>query len=161
MRIIVISDTHGHESAMEAIYQTHPNAQRYIHLGDGAHDIAVFRQRHPYCDLYSVKGNSDFSSGDPDRAEMEIAGKRNLYTHGHTFFVKHGLQHIREYARRQGYDIVLFGHTHTPLYDYADGIHFLNPGSDLCADRYRFGIVDITKNGVVCVSAEIERKAEK
>ena len=160
MRIIVVSDTHGHHSAMEGIWSAQPHADRYIHLGDGMGDIELFRRNHPACDLYSVKGNTDFLSADPEIADMEILGHRILYTHGHTFFVKRSPDALRQYALRNGYDVVLFGHTHQPSYQFVNGIHYLNPGSAVQGVRYRFGIVDITLRSVICVTSEIQRTPE-
>jgi putative phosphoesterase len=156
MRIIVFSDSHGHIGALERIYQKHPNADRYIHLGDGMHDVQAMRAGHPGINLYSVKGNCDVGSPDPEKAAMEICGRAILYTHGHTFSVKYGINDLASYARERGFDIVLFGHTHTPLYDFYTGRHFLNPGCAYLGGKCRFGIVDITRQGVVCSTAEIE-----
>lgn len=47
MRIIVMSDTHRNYSSLEKIIRIHPNADMYIHLGDGEEDVnlAVTRFR--------------------------------------------------------------------------------------------------------------------
>jgi len=155
MRIIVLSDTHGSLSAFEQVFSRHPEADRYIHLGDGARDVAAFRERHPGCNLYSVRGNTDFSSGDPLTGEMEVEGKKILYLHGHIYHVKSGLTELQQFAQKKRANVVLFGHTHDPLYDFLDGVHYLNPGN--CSTTcIRFGIVDITAAGIVCVATEID-----
>ena len=158
MRIIVISDTHGQLAAMEGILAAQPGADRFIHLGDGMGDVEQFRRLHPDRDLYSVRGNTDMLSGDPETAEMIVMGHRILYTHGHAFHVKLSIEPLRAYAVNNGYDIVLYGHTHQPCRQFSHGVHYLNPGSAFYGGRYRFGIVDITPSGVVCVTADISAK---
>lgn len=157
MRIIVVSDTHGRTDVLERVLAAHPDADRFIHLGDGMGDIELFRERHPTCPLYSVRGNTDTLSTDPEMLDMTVAGQRILCVHGHTFSVKRSDEMLRDYAQKAGYDIVLYGHTHQPVYHYSGGIHFLNPGSAVSGVWYRFGIVDITSTGVVCMTAEIPR----
>ena len=157
MRIIVISDTHGHVQAMQAVWSAHPEADRFIHLGDGLSDVEHFRQLRPDCPLLYVKGNTDFQSSVPEMADMVVNGHRILYTHGHSFSVKQSTEALRQYARRMGYGIVLYGHTHQPAYRFRNGIHYLNPGSAVLGSWYRFGIVDITPTDVICVTTEIQR----
>ncbi|MEE0859042.1 MAG: metallophosphoesterase, partial [Acutalibacteraceae bacterium] len=51
-------------------------------------------------------------------------------------------------AESNNCDILLFGHTHCSMTEYADGLYIMNPGS---AHGYgaTYGIVDITPQGVV------------
>lgn len=157
MRIIVFTDSHGWPASLERIYQKQPNADRYLHLGDGMQDVRYMRDNYPEMNLLSVKGNIDFISGDPENAVLTAFGKKVFYTHGHTFSVKQGLDKLAAYAKGIHADIVLFGHTHTQFYDFVDGIHYLNPGNASGYRKYRFGIVDITEAGVVCVNAEVDK----
>jgi phosphoesterase, MJ0936 family len=156
MRIIVFSDSHGNTKALEAIYHKHPAADRYIHLGDGMHDVRALREKYPGMNLLAVKGNTDFTSADAETAFLETDGKKIIYTHGHIFSVKQGLSRLEEYGEKKGAHIVLFGHTHEPYYNYRNGIHYLNPGKAEMYGACRFGIVDITENGIACVAATLD-----
>ena len=51
-----------------------------------------------------------------------------LLTHGHRYRVHHGTEEIKDWARANGADIVMFGHTHRPVIEMDDVIA-VNPGS--------------------------------
>ena len=57
-----------------------------------------------------------------------------------------------ERAKEKGADIALFGHTHTPFYEYRENIHLFNPGS---VANSEYGIIDITPSGIMCINARI------
>lgn len=160
MRIIVFSDSHGQAGALAKIIDAQPHAERYIFLGDGAADLRFLRRRYPCIDLYAVRGNVDPNSNDPETAEMEICGKKILYTHGHKFHVKQGTELLYAHAVLHKADVVLFGHTHTQHYHFEGGIHFLNPGAAVSGGICQFGIVDITETGIACVAAQIDRDSQ-
>jgi putative phosphoesterase len=87
---------------------------------------------------------------------MEVEKVRLLYTHGHLFGVKGGLDKLQKLAKENDAKIVLFGHTHRPFFDYIDEAYYLNPGNAYHNGKYQFSIVDITKNGIFCTNAFIE-----
>ena len=76
-----------------------------------------------------VLGNNDFFIDLPHEDSFEIAGKKVLITHGHRFYVGYGVDKLREYALDNGYDIVMFGHTHRPYLEIGERVTILNPGS--------------------------------
>ena len=51
-----------------------------------------------------------------------------------------------------GFQLALYGHTHIPDCSYSDGVYLFNPGA---AQNGRYGIVDITEKGIMCINAEI------
>lgn len=157
MRIIVFSDSHGQAGALDKIVSVQPDAGRYIFLGDGVADLQHLRRRYPQIELYSVRGNVDYVSGDPGTAEMDIFEKKIIITHGYEFHVKQGTEELYAYAVSRNAKVVLFGHTHIPHYHFEGGIHFLNPGAAVSGAVCQFGIVDITEANIACITAHIDR----
>lgn len=157
MRMIVLSDSHGREKALEAVYRAQPSADYYLHLGDGYPEVCAMRAKHPDMPLLAVKGNTDFTCPEPEIKQIATPHGNLLFMHGHRFSVKSGLGDLIEYAKQSGVQFGLFGHTHVPFYERIDNIHFLNPGCAEQGGKYRFGIIDVTETDVVCVLASIDR----
>lgn len=151
-RIIVISDTHGSFHALYEIVTKHQQeAACFIHLGDGEWEVEDVKSAFPQLTFYTVRGNCDFSSQDPYMNEIQVGGKRILFTHGHLMMVKYGLEKLTAAARNTGADIALYGHTHCGYTGYEDGLYIMNPGSPVQPrnSRASYGIIDITKAGIV------------
>lgn len=157
MRIIVISDTHGRLKALESIYQAQHGADYYLHLGDGYNDVCAMRAKYPEIPLIAVKGNTDFTAPEPDIKLLSTPRGKLLFTHGHRFQVKLGLDGFIKYANQSGARFALFGHTHIPYYEVMDNIHYMNPGCAEQANKYRFGIIDISDTDIVCVVTSINK----
>jgi putative phosphoesterase len=79
--------------------------------------------------------------------EETLGGKRFFFTHGHVYDVKYGLYRLDLAAREYQADIALFGHTHVPYEEYADGLYLFNPGS--LGHGGTYGYVDVVGGGVV------------
>jgi putative phosphoesterase len=71
----------------------------------------------------------------PKELHLEIAGKRVLVTHGTPDSVDEHLypdtpeERLREVAAKASVDVIITGHTHTPMKRQVDGVTFINPGS--------------------------------
>lgn len=157
MRIVVVSDTHGALSAFERVIVQQPRAELFIHLGDNERDVDNVKAVFPDKQILSVSGNCDFGSITPPEGETVVCGKRIFYTHGHTYHVKYGYSSVIGEARRRQADILLFGHTHLSFTSYEDGLYIMNPGS-LGHPRDggpSYGIIDITKSGIVLNVVEV------
>ena len=158
MRILVVSDTHGDEGALQRAVQAHPSARTVIHLGDGAREAEAVAARFPDRMFWQVRGNGDFALGSAGllyAREETLGGKRLFFTHGHLYGVKTGLYRVCCAARERQADILLFGHTHQPLTDYDDGLYILNPGS--LRGRGTYGLLDVTPTGVLLNVVENRR----
>lgn len=156
MRLLVTSDSHGRKGNFFDVAEMHINdTDLFINLGDcssGAdlEDTKIyFRNK---LRLNCVAGNCDFSSTDSFVKTINFSGKKVMFCHGHTLYVKHGIERLVQEAKNNGADIALFGHTHTPFYQIIDGIHVFNPGAlqDGC-----YGMVDVTDSGIMCIHAKI------
>lgn len=156
MRMIVTSDSHGRSGTLFDIFEKHiDDSSLFINLGDcnSGRDLEnaklYFENK---LNLVCVSGNCDFSGSAPDEQVISFAGKKVFLCHGHTYGVKYGLFDYESRAKREGADIALYGHTHTPCVNYIDGIYFFNPGA---VRDGAYGIVDVTKAGIVCINAKI------
>ena len=145
MRILVVSDVHGQEGLFRQAIEAQPTARTVLFLGDGIRQAETMEEDYPDRTFYMVPGNCDFSTR-PKVREETWGGKRFYFTHGHIHDVKYGLYRIDMAARQAGADIVLFGHTHTPYEEYADGLYLFNPGSLGYGKTY--GYVDVVGGGI-------------
>lgn len=132
MTLLVFSDTHGKEGPfLQAIHDEliRGPVHAAFFLGDGSSDVDTAQNIFPALPFYRVAGNCDFASTDPIYGLVPFGGLLFFYTHGHTFGVKRGLNHLREAATRAGADVALFGHTHHALIHTSTTITLFNPGA--------------------------------
>ena len=153
MRILVISDSHGMPSRILDAVEAHPEAEALIFLGDGESDIEMLES---YCrslpSMIRVAGNCDFSSKLPLMRVVTLGGKKIYCTHGHTEHVKYGTDELICRARQEGADIVLYGHTHSSVTAYDDGLYRRNPGS--IRDGH-YGMIDIVPGVIMLNEAKL------
>ena len=152
MTLLILSDSHGHpDHIREAIRRVRPDG--ILFAGDGLQDISDVDLP---CPLWAVSGNCDWSprmivGGLSAEAEDEelitIEGIRILLMHGHRHSVKSGLLPAVYRAMEKEADILVFGHTHTPLCRQTEsGMWVLNPGSA----RSTYGLVTIEGENMEC-----------
>lgn len=152
MRILVTSDSHRSVTCLRRILELHSEADLLVFLGDGLSDLDLVKSAFGEKPIVTVRGNNDFYDQSPDETAFTADGKTVFCAHGHTRYVKYGLSELLSAAAERKAEIVLYGHTHAPFVGYEDGVHILCPGA-VCAGDY--GIVDITKAGVVCFTASV------
>ncbi|MCR5484766.1 MAG: metallophosphoesterase [Clostridiales bacterium] len=152
MRILVVSDSHGDYLSLREAIEMQQNASVLIHLGDGERDLEKCMMLCKGMRIVRVRGNCDFASDAPPYELVTVGGKNIYCTHGFAERVKSGDYELLYRARGFGAHIVLYGHTHTPVNRYEDGLYIFNPGS--VADG-NYGIVDITPSGTVCVDMKL------
>lgn len=128
MKILVISDTHGHHRNLLKVLDKIGDIDLLVHLGDseGAEDyISALVE----CPVQIVAGNNDFFSQLDREKEFMIKKYRIFATHGHYYYVSMNTERIKAEAKARQVDIVMFGHTHKPLIDIQDDLITINPGS--------------------------------
>lgn len=146
MRILIFSDSHGDARRLREALLRHPDITTVCHLGDGNREFEAAADAFPVHTFYGVAGNCDFACNAPG-ARLEILGGRKVFmTHGHLYGVKGGVYTYHCAARERGAEVALFGHTHQPFEDYADGIYLFNPGS---LREGNYGIMDISSAGIM------------
>lgn len=140
-KIIVLSDSHGNSLNLVKLSKLHPDANCFIHLGDGAREFDSFCKENSILG-YSLLGNCDMSFMCPNAEHpysvYTIGSKKFFMTHGHLYGVKSSREALVSKALEvcADVDIILYGHTHvsenryiSPKDDDRKGIYLLNPGS--------------------------------
>lgn len=157
MKALVFSDSHGLSAGMARMIQRE-TPDTVLHLGDFIADMQGLRARFPEVRFIGVAGNCDFFLGEPADRCFELEGVRIFMTHGHGYQVKQGLDSVAAAAGSRGAGLLLFGHTHRPVYEIKAGLHILNPGSvsGVHTARKTYGIIEFSENGFSCRIASAE-----
>lgn len=130
-RLGVLSDTHGRfDPVLREIFA---GVERIVHAGDVG-GTAVLAGLAAIAPVTAVRGNTDFYFGAeelPEEAVLVVAGRRLLVAHERTALLR------RHDPAREGFDIVVTGHSHRFAESREGGVLFLNPGA---AGAARFGL---------------------
>ncbi|MBR6771894.1 MAG: YfcE family phosphodiesterase [Clostridia bacterium] len=149
MKLLVISDTHGCTSVIDGLIRAEaPDA--LIHLGDFQTDVKMSSLAGTL-PTYSVPGNCDNPYNIPG-AEIciELGGVRIFALHGHTRNMKQSPNRGIYAALEQNASVLLYGHTHVPLWDNLSGLTVVNPGTA----RFRgfesatYAVLNLSSEGV-------------
>lgn len=128
MKVVIISDTHGHAGYLERVIEEEWPVSALIHCGDleGEED---YIEALAECPFYYVSGNNDYFSRIDGEQVFMLGGKRIFLTHGHYYGVSMGTERLRKEAQLRKADIAMFGHTHRPHLEVYNDITMVNPGS--------------------------------
>ncbi|MEG2080354.1 MAG: YfcE family phosphodiesterase [Oscillospiraceae bacterium] len=154
LRILVFSDSHGDCISMKIALSLYKKIDCILFLGDGEYDFNSLLNNEMLNGIktFAVCGNCDYGSNLPKEMTMEFCEKKIYFVHGHTKYVKYGLDELILAAKENKADIALYGHTHTAMKTYVDGVHIMCPGS---IREGFYGIVDITDAGIVCFTCNL------
>ncbi|MBR6421721.1 metallophosphoesterase family protein [bacterium] len=151
MKILVVSDTHG-EMPIDIKKM---DFDAVMHAGDIG-DAAFFGALNATAgekNLYAVSGNTDFvlSGYLPENVSTNMGGLNFFMVHNLT--APHRILPANESAMNAAKaEIVVFGHTHTPLAEERGGRIFINPGSLGKAGltgRRSFAVMETEPSGTV------------
>lgn len=137
MKILLVSDSHGNNEALNLLLKRYPNMDLYLHCGDSESDeysIYPFR---------SVMGNCDYAWDYPEYLVIP--------TPYGNMFVQHKPHPNSELLRANNIKIFAYGHTHVRKYVNESGIICINPGSiSFARDKYdgSYAILDISTDEV-------------
>lgn len=115
MKIVLVSDSHGNNKALDEIALIHPDADLYLHAGDSeAHEYSI-------APFESVRGNCDYFSNAPERRIIDTPCGKLLMQH----------RPIIPYDLINQYNIKIFvhGHTHMRKCVEQNGLLIINPGA--------------------------------
>ena len=101
MKVLIVSDTHGHDENLERAVMMETPFDMLVHCGD-VEGREIFIEALVDCPCCIVSGNNDFFSDLPREEIIDLAGKKILVTHGHTYGVSGGTDGIVEAARARG-----------------------------------------------------------
>lgn len=128
-KVLVVSDSHrNNQNLKRAIKNLEGYLDMMIHLGDSECNADDIRKLVD-CPVKMVRGNCDGFSSLPGTDLVEFGQHKAMITHGHQFGGKMGIESMKEMAKENGADIVMFGHIHEPIVDESDDVVVLNPGS--------------------------------
>lgn len=132
MKIGIISDTHGSLPALRKAVGAAPPVEFWIHCGDYSFDGNRLENMTGLT-VCSVAGNCDVMRGPvtakPDQF-LELEGYRVWVTHGHLYMNEtRSIREMSWWGKRLEQDIVIFGHTHVPVFERQGAVWLINPGS--------------------------------
>lgn len=136
MKILLVSDSHSNNSALDQLALKYPHMDLYLHAGDSAsYEWSI----EPFS---SVRGNCDYYGNFPEHMKLPIP-KGFLW-----------MQHKPIYdiskLKQEGVKLFISGHTHMRKLEVIDGITFVNPGA-----------ISSSRDGYELSYAIIEIKDEK
>ena len=125
--LTVFSDSHGNIDALNKLRPKFLNSDKIVFLGDGRYDLNTVNLDFGY-KIFYVDGNCDGYGFSPELI-FSVENFKILAVHGHRFYVKENLESLVLYAKEQGCNVVLFGHTHMPIVTHLHGVTLVNPGT--------------------------------
>lgn len=131
MRVLIISDTHGHLDNLRKVVKKIRQVDYCIHCGDveGDEDVIPDIVGAP---CVFVRGNNDFGGNLPKERIVTLEGHRIFVTHGHYYGVAWDTKTLVDLARKFDCEVAMYGHTHRPDVTIATkpgGVTVINPGS--------------------------------
>jgi putative phosphoesterase len=146
VKIAVVSDTHAPRrwrSCPPRVAEHLRTADLILHAGDVC-TAAVLDELFAFAPVRAVLGNNDGPDvaawGAPETLEMDLAGLSVAMIHdsgpsaGRIARMRH---------RVPGARLVVFGHSHIPLDQSADGLRIFNPGSPTDRRRQPHGTIGL------------------
>jgi putative phosphoesterase len=146
MKIVVLSDTHAPRrwrSCPPRVAEHLRSADVILHAGDVC-TAAVLGELSAFAPVHVVLGNNDDPGvaawGAPETLELDLAGLSVAMIHdsGPSAGRLARLRH-----RFPGAALVVFGHSHIPLDQSADGVRIFNPGSPTDRRRQPHGTIGL------------------
>lgn len=115
MRILLVSDSHGNNEALDILAEKYPNMDFYLHLGDSeADDYSIG----PFT---SVRGNCDYF--------YDYSNFLVIPTPMGNIFACHNPHISKSELKAHEAKFFISGHTHRRKHEEIDGIIHINPGA--------------------------------
>ena len=128
MKVLIVSDTHGHDENLERAVMMETPFDMLVHCGD-VEGREIFIEALVDCPCCIVSGNNDFFSDLRRDAEFDLGGRTVVVRRGAWYGVSMDISGVAEEAKSRDCDAVFFGHTHKPVIEEIDGVLAINPGS--------------------------------
>jgi len=130
MRIACASDAHRAHEKEERLIGLLPRVDAFCFLGDVDSDAdclgLLLKIKQPHALFYAVAGNNDPCSERARTLTLPLGPVHAMLTHGHLFRTR---QAMAAFAGERGCQLLLYGHSHKPLYEVIRGVHVINPGA--------------------------------
>lgn len=129
MKILIMSDSHGHDANVVKAIQKEAPLDALLHLGDSQGSEEKIKKL-AGCPVHMVAGNCDYFTDLPTVSIVTFGKYRMFLTHGHYHYVSVDTRDLLNAAKQNHCNIAVFGHIHRPVMDGTDGeVLILNPGS--------------------------------
>jgi putative phosphoesterase len=127
MTLGILSDTHG--LLRPEVFTHLAGVDLILHAGDVGppHILTELEAVAPVLAVYGNTDGFDLRSRIPEVIETEVEGVAFVLLHGHQLGRTPGPLELRDAYPHA--DVIIFGHTHVPLYVEASGCTVINPGS--------------------------------
>ncbi|MCL1966104.1 MAG: metallophosphoesterase [Candidatus Bathyarchaeota archaeon] len=128
----LISDTHIPSRATalpKEIFTIFQNVDYIIHAGDLV-ELSVIDELEQIAPVLAVHGNMDTpetKNALPELNSLKILDKKIGVIHNPNII--YGLEHMRELAKTNNFDIIVYGHTHNANIKWEEQTLYINPGS--------------------------------
>lgn len=128
----LISDTHIPKRARslpKAVFRIFENVDYIIHAGDLV-ELAVLDELEQLAPVLAVHGNMDgpeVSGALPKLNSLKISDWKIGVTHDPGTI--YGMNRMREIAKQNNFNVLVYGHTHTPNIKWETKTLYINPGS--------------------------------
>ncbi len=126
MKLGLISDTHGNLPSI--VHTAFNDVDLILHGGDIGNQ-EIIRGLESIAPVHAVQGNIDGWASRklyPEILDLEIDGVKICITHN---IVTYQYFTFELFRRGKQPDLVMFGHTHKPVFESYRNIKFINPGS--------------------------------
>lgn len=153
MQIAVLADTHlrGGRSLPKFIWEHLPDADLILHAGDLTHS-GLIDELSLLAPVKAVCGNcDDWDVNLPNQEWIECESFRIGLIHGHTGKGKTTLERAFNAFEKAPVNVIVFGHSHTPVLQWYNGVLMFNPGSPTDKRRepqYSFGWLDVQEDHI-------------
>jgi hypothetical protein len=125
MKIGVISDTHG--LLRPEVAPALAGVERILHLGDVG-KISILRELEKIAPVTAIRGNVDGEGPCSELPETEV-----VLLEGRYVYMLHDIKTLHLDPAAGKFAVVLYGHTHAPIFYKKKGVLYFNPGS--CGPR--------------------------
>ena len=128
----IISDTHVPDRAKkipEKVFKVFENVDFIVHAGDLV-QLSVIDELEQLAPVLVVAGNMDgpeIRGKLPKMESFKILDRKIGVTHNPRALF--GMGKMREIAKTNGFDVLVYGHTHSSSLKWERGVLFINPGS--------------------------------
>ena len=130
--VALISDTHipsRTKRLPDRVFEVFRDADVIIHAGDLT-QIEVVRELEKVAPVVAVHGNMD-----PYEIRVELPEMDSVEVYGWKIGIIHdpgalwGMGEMKRIAKENGFDVLVFGHTHRQFVKWEDDVLYVNPGS--------------------------------
>jgi len=149
----VISDTHiptRTHSIPPEVFKIFENASYIIHAGDFV-QLSVVEELERIAPVVGVQGNMDpvaVREKYPKVNTLEVLGWKIGVVHDGIPVLRSG--RLKELAKREDFDVLVFGHSHRGSVKEEDGVLYVNPGSPMqpLFSKASIGVLKVSKKKV-------------